>query len=114
METALNHGEYKATTTTIHLMIATFSDSPLAPQPLGFGFSDLKAILLEPLLMVGVSVFWILALPFVAVSLMCVKIWDTVVALKSGTANPLILRRGGAPVEISDLSEPDSVRTAEI
>ncbi len=61
-----------------------------------FGSTDLKSALLEPLLVVGVSAFWIVTLPFAAVSLLGVKLWDTASALsrKTATANPLILRRG--------------------
>jgi hypothetical protein len=98
-------------------MTMTFSDSALVPQPSPFGFSELKTVLLEPLLVVGVSLFWIVALPFAAVSLMSVKIWDTVVALRMGTAaqaNPLILRRGGTSKDIPALSEGKSARTAGI
>lgn len=62
-----------------------------------FGLVELKNALIESLLTVGAALFWIVALPFVAFSLMCVRVWDTLVALKSGAAirpNPLILRRG--------------------
>lgn len=75
-------------------MTTTFSDSALAPES---GLSVLKAIVIEPVLIVGAAFFWLVALPFVAISLMAVKIWDTVVGLVSGSADrfsPLILRRG--------------------
>jgi hypothetical protein len=119
MEAARNYGENRTTTTDHHhtTMTTIFPDSALAPQPSPVGFSELKAVLLEPLLVLGVSLFWIVALPFVAVSLMLVKIWDTVVALSTGTAaqaNPLILRHGGAPKDIAALSDRKSARTAEI
>ena len=83
-------------------MTTTFSDSALTPQ--SFGLAELKNALLEPVLVVGVAFFWVAALPLVALSLMCVKIWDALMALKSGAGvrpNPLILRRGlakGGPV----------------
>jgi len=60
----------------------------------------LHMILVEPLLVVATAVFWLLALPLVAVSLGSVKIWDALVALNSGeiaTPNPLILRKGRQP-----------------
>ena len=75
-------------------MTSTYSESALTPRP--FGSADLKASLLEPVLVVGVSAFWLVALPFAAVSLFAVKIWDTASAFAHGSvqANPLILRRG--------------------
>jgi hypothetical protein len=71
-------------------------DSGFGPQPAS-GFSQVRTVLIEPLLMVAVAAFWLVALPFVAVSLVCVKIWDALVTMKSGIAaprNPLFLRRG--------------------
>ncbi|MDQ3546801.1 MAG: hypothetical protein M3429_09870, partial [Verrucomicrobiota bacterium] len=65
-------------------------------------------------LMVGAAIFWIAALPFVAFSLMAVKIWDTLMALVSGSTvrpNPLILRTGLAK---SGLTLRNSARTARI
>ena len=76
-------------------MTTTFSDSALAPH--SFGLSELKAALLEPALIAAAAIFWVAALPFVALSLMFVKIWDTLKAIGSGATvrpNPLILRRG--------------------
>ncbi len=77
-------------------MTTTVFHSSLTSES-GFGVAELKNALIESLLTVGAVLFWIAALPFVAFSLMCVKVWDTLVALKSGAAirpNPLILRRG--------------------
>lgn len=71
-----------------------FSDPVLNCEP-----SGPKVFLLEPLLTAGAAVFWLCALPFVAFSLMAVKIWDVLVALFMGHGlrpNPLILRRGPA------------------
>ena len=73
-------------------MTTIYSHSALTPRP--FGLSELKAILIEPFLVVGVSVFWIVTLPFTAVSLLVVKVWDIVSGYSR--ANPLILRRGNA------------------
>lgn len=77
-------------------MTSTYSQSVLNPR--SFGSADLKAALLEPLLVVGVSAFWLVTLPFAAVALFAVKIWDTAWAFAHGSvqANPLILRRGQA------------------
>ncbi len=72
----------------LHAMTTTSYHSALT----SFGISDLRAILLEPFLIVAVSVFWIVTLPFAAVSLLGVKIWETVSVFSR--ANPLILRRG--------------------
>ena len=80
---------------TINTMITTYSDSAFAVDSLGL--SELKNTVLEVALIGGAGVFWIAALPFVALSLMLVKIWDTVKAVASGAPvrpNPLILRRG--------------------
>ena len=76
-------------------MIATYSDSALAPHH-WFGSAELKAVFIEPLLTVGATLFWIVAIPFMAVPLVCLKIWDTAVALTSGRAvssKSLFLRR---------------------
>ena len=75
-------------------MTTTFSNSALETES---GLSTLKSAVIEPVLMAGAATFWVAALPVVAVSLMGVKIWDTVAGLVSGSAdrsNPLILRRG--------------------
>ncbi|MEO5717790.1 MAG: hypothetical protein ABIR29_04370 [Chthoniobacterales bacterium] len=93
-------------------MITTYSDSALTPQ--AAGLSELKTVLLEPALLVGAAIFWVAALPFVALSLMGVKIWDTLKALGSGATvrpNPLILRTGLAK---SPLTVRNSARTARI
>lgn len=55
-----------------------------------------KAAVIEPLLIAGAALFWVLALPVVAISLVGVKIWEALVALSTGNAvrpNPLILRQ---------------------
>jgi hypothetical protein len=61
--------------------------------------TDWKAILAEPFLLLGVSAFWLVTLPFAAVALLGVKVWDGAVALtrEASRKNPLILRRGRAP-----------------
>jgi hypothetical protein len=64
---------------------------------LHFEISGLKALLIEPLFAAGAAAFWLCALPFVAVSLLAVKVWDVLVAVVTGHAlrpNPLILRQG--------------------
>ncbi len=93
-------------------MITTYSDSALHTQ--SFGLTELKTALVEPALIVGAAIFWIAALPFVALSLMAVKIWDTLKALGSGSSvrpNPLILRTG---LSKSSLTVRNSARTARI
>ncbi len=59
-----------------------------------FGLPDLQEILIEPFLVVAVSLFWIVTLPFAVVSLLGVRVWDNVSGL--ARANPLILHRGSA------------------
>jgi hypothetical protein len=91
-------------------MRKTFSDCALTPQSLGF--SELKIALVEPALVMSAVFFWVAALPFVALSLRCVKIWDKLTALKSAAGirpNPLILRDGLAK---SELVPRSSDRTA--
>ncbi|MEO8439514.1 MAG: hypothetical protein ABI540_04755 [Spartobacteria bacterium] len=76
-------------------MTSTFANSTFSLHT--FDLAGLKTALVEPALVAGAALFWIAALPFVALWLMCVKIWDTLLALKSGAGvrpNPLILRRG--------------------
>ena len=92
-------------------MTTTYYQPPADSRP--FGLTDLKSALLEPVLVVGVSAFWIVTLPFAAVSLLGVKIWDTASAFsrKTTTRNPLILRRGQtthAPVN----SQPAAAKKA--
>jgi hypothetical protein len=73
-------------------MRTTLSDSALTLQSLGF--LELKIALVEPALVVSAIFFWIAALPFVVLSLRCVEIWDTLMALTpvAGVrSNPLIL-----------------------
>jgi hypothetical protein len=92
-------------------MRKTFSASALPPQSLDF--SQLKIVLIEPALVVSAVFFWVAALPFMALSLRCVKIWDTLMALKSAAGvrpNPLILRHGLAK---SALARRSSARTAQ-
>lgn len=67
------------------------SDSALTSE-----LSGSKVFLLEPLLAVAAAAFWLVALPFAAVSLMAVRVWDAFVALVTGHAlrpNPLILQQ---------------------
>jgi hypothetical protein len=68
-----------------------FSDSALTSE-----LSESKMLLLEPVLAIAAAAFWLVALPFAAVSLMAVKVWDALVALVKGHGlrpNPLILRQ---------------------
>ena len=68
-----------------------FSDSAFTSELAGS-----KVLLLEPVLAVAVAAFWLVALPFAAVSLVAVRVWDASVALVTGRAlrpNPLILRQ---------------------
>jgi hypothetical protein len=93
-------------------MTITYLDSALAIKS-SPAFAHLQTILIEPLLIVAAVAFWFVALPFVAVSAVCVKIWDTVVGSGSGNAvrtNSLILRRSAPP------NTPDRVaaQTAQI
>ena len=74
-----------AMTTTI------LSDSALTSE-----LSESKMLLLEPVLAIAAAAFWLIALPFAAVSIMAVRVWDALVALVMGHAlrpNPLILRQ---------------------
>lgn len=92
-------------------MITTYSDSAFTTQ--SFDSSELKTVLLEPALMVGAAIFWVAVLPFVALSLMGIKIWDTLKALGSGSSvrpNPLILRTGLAKSGLTARSSPSTVR----
>ena len=79
-------------------MTTTYSDSALAPRS-SFGSSELRTLLIQPLLVVGVSTFWLVTLPFVAVSLLWVKVWDAIACHRT---NPLILRRGPAAKGVPD------------
>ena len=86
-------------------------DSALTLQCLGF--SDLKIALLERALVVCAVFFWIAALPFVALSLRCVEIWDKLTALKPAAdvpSNPIILRHALAK---SAPATPSFTRTTQ-
>jgi len=64
-----------------------------------FQHAGRESRLAEALLAIGATLFWLSALPFVAVFLALVKVWDTSIALVTGHAvrsNPLILRCGPA------------------
>jgi hypothetical protein len=88
-------------------MTTTFSDSALSPQTPDF--DQLKAFV-EPGLVLSAGLFWIAALPLVALSLLGVKIWDTLLALASGSsAHPI--RRGLAR---NSLALRNSSRAAQI
>jgi hypothetical protein len=50
---------------------------PVSMLALAVESPRLKAFFIEPLLVLGVFAFWLVALPFVAVSLVAVKVWDT-------------------------------------
>ena len=92
-------------------MTTTFSDSALSPQTPNF--DELKAFV-EPGLVLSAGLFWIAALPLVALSLLGVKMWDTLLALASGSSarpNPLILRLG---LGRNGLALRNSTRTAQI
>lgn len=76
------------------MITTSFANPTLSPEP---ALNHLKTALLEPVLVAGAAIFWLLALPVVAVWLMALKIWEVLVALSLGNAvrpNPLILRRG--------------------
>jgi hypothetical protein len=91
-------------------MNATYFKSSLAPSaPQQTGFFHM--ILVEPLLLVATATFWLLALPLVAVSLACVKIWDAFVALnsKAATPNPLILRSRRQAQDAPAFSSPSEI-----
>lgn len=93
-------------------MITTFSETAFAAQ--SSGFSTRAVSLLEPAMTIGTALFWCLALPFVAFSLMCVKVWDTIVGFFPGAgvgSNKLILRAG--PVKTRPVARR-SDRTAVI
>lgn len=77
-------------------MTTVYSNSSVADR--SFGLADLKSLLLEPFLVLGVSAFWLLTLPFAAVAMLAVKIWDKCAPSlnRANSAHPLILRRGAA------------------
>ncbi|CAN5414670.1 hypothetical protein BH20VER3_BH20VER3_03520 [soil metagenome] len=96
-------------------MTTTFTNPALTPET-SFGLAEMKSLLIEPFLILGSACFWIIALPFVAFSLMCVKVWDTILALKPGQnarQNPLILRRGLAKGGVA-VRGAGATRTAQI
>jgi hypothetical protein len=68
------------------------------------GFSQVKTILIEPFLIVAVAAFWLIALPFVAASLVCVKVGGAVESGSATQPNPLFLRQSPAPEGFVDSS----------
>lgn len=83
-------------------MTTTFADSSLKTQSV----SGLKTVLVEPALIAGAAVFWVAALPFVALSLGGVKVWDAMKRISAGPPNPLILRRGLAKCTLTPRRSP--------
>ena len=80
-------------------MSAALANPQLAAQK-EFRFSQGKTILVEPLLILAGAAFWLFTLPFVAASLVCVKVGDALVAMEKrieARPNPLILRRAWRP-----------------
>jgi hypothetical protein len=98
--------------TTPATMTSTYSQSTLAPR--SFGAAELKAALVEPLLVVGVSAFWLVTLPVAAISLFAVKIWDTAAGFARGPVqtNPLILRRGQPSTGMTSPAHPAAAKRA--
>ena len=91
--------------------------TPSLESDSSYGFSLLLTVLVEPLLAMAAATFWLVALPFVAVSLACVKVWDTLMALKSSKAafpNPLILRRRRSPESAPALSNSSAIRAGRV
>jgi hypothetical protein len=68
-------------------MTATNLDLANLPA-VGVESSPLKVLFIEPLLVVGVSAFWLVTLPFVAAALVAMKLWDTLTC----RPDPLFLR----------------------
>ncbi len=95
-------------------MTSTYSHSAL-PTP-STGSTQLKSILLEPLLIVGACAFWLVTLPFAAVSMLCLNLWDTAVSFsrRHAHSNPLILRRRGLLKNDLVLSHRGSAKHAEV
>ena len=76
------------------MIISSFVNPSLVTEPPP---NEFKFAIFEPLLIAGAALFWVLALPVVAMSLMAVKIWEVLFALSTGQSvrpNPLILRQG--------------------
>jgi hypothetical protein len=84
------------TTTFLHPLI------PEGQNP--FGLTDLKALLLEPLFMIGACLFWLAVLPLTGAFCAGVAIYDKIMSLKSRAIhlpdlrhnpahNPLVLRK---------------------
>jgi hypothetical protein len=90
------------------MMTTSFANPSLSPEP---ALNHFKAAVFEPVLVAGAALFWVLALPVVAVWLMALKIWEVLVALSLGHAvrpNPLILRhrplKGGTPHQVAPIA----------
>ena len=89
-------------------MTTTYSHSTLDSQP----SFDWKAFLAEPFLIIATSAFWLVTLPFVALAVFSVKIWDTATGFSQRQANPLILRRGNVTSSDSSLAQRRSTNQA--
>lgn len=87
-------------------MTTTFFDSALVSKS-SSALLQLIISLIEPLLIMFAAVFWIVMLPFMALSVLCVKAWDTLVALNSGgtpRSDSLFLRRIDSAKSASSLA----------
>ena len=88
-------------------MTTTYSHSALDSE---HSF-DIKALLAEPFLIAGSLAFWLVTLPFAAVAVIALKIWDTLTGSSQRRANPLILRRGTVASGSPSLPQPRSATT---
>ena len=61
-------------------MTTSLVNASLTPEPT---LTHFKAAIVEPLLIAGAALFWVLALPAIAFSLVAVKVWEVLVALSS-------------------------------
>lgn len=107
METAQNYSRYRTSLqinhTTAQSMTTTLLHSLMPEDQNPSGLTNLKSVLLEPVLVIGACLFWLGVLPITGVFCAGVAVYDKISSLKGREIhlpdlrhNPLVLRKKSA------------------
>lgn len=111
METAQNYSRYRTSLqinhTTAQSMTTTLLHSLMPEGQNPSGLTNLKSVLLEPVLVIGACLFWLAVLPITGVFCAGVAVYDKITSLKgreihlpdlrhNPAHNPLVLRKKSA------------------
>ena len=101
--------------------MTTTIPQPLMPQNQDSAVSQMKTVLLEPLLVLGTCLFWLAVLPVTGLFCASVALYDKVASLKTSSIrlpdlrhnqahNPLVLRKKSAPQPKGHLQPRDTAQ----